>query len=90
MAGGANGDSLRETQQRLLAHIPVNIQSADGFVRDERWRPLEEEEASEAERLPQEVRNTADAPTTLGSGTWTLVAKEDPINTLDYYWLRHD
>lgn len=92
LAGGANGESFWEAQQRVLRETPLTVLVRGGFVRDGRWRPLKAEEALEAQ-LPmptREVRNTTDAPKTLKSGAWILAAGEDPANTLDYYWLRHD
>ena len=90
MTGGANGPSLQEAQQALLAKIPAGIPIKDGFVKDARWRPLNEDEIINFEPERAEVRNTGDAlPTGEGERGWVVVV-EDPFNTFDYYWLRHN
>jgi hypothetical protein len=42
--GGANQKSLIESQQDILKVVPLHIKNYEGYVRAERWRPLNENE----------------------------------------------
>jgi hypothetical protein len=48
MDGGANSDSLFKEQLRLLVQYPESVRTHGGYNRDPRWRPLNENEASDA------------------------------------------
>ena len=43
-AGGANTESLNESQENILKKIPVNIKEYEGYKRDPKWRPLKKED----------------------------------------------
>lgn len=72
MAGGANGYSLWQEQQRILRHYPVAITEAIGYLRDPQWRPLTPSECVD-ETAPKTGREYFDA---LGAEPAT------------YYWCR--
>jgi hypothetical protein len=44
MGGGANSDSLVQSQEKILKLLPTAILEYQGFKRDPKWRPLRLEE----------------------------------------------
>ena len=74
MRGGANRESLVESQISILKELPVEIRKRDGVLRDPQWRPLREEE----------VKFRPDAPKD-GTSYFHAACSEEPA----YYWL-HD
>lgn len=60
MRGGANGESLFEHQQRWLKSLPPPAQEAEGYRRDERWRPLMPSECQDSGEMPQGGREYFD------------------------------
>ena len=46
MTGGANKESLYESQQVWTKKIPLEVQEYEGCSRDKDWRPLVPEECS--------------------------------------------
>jgi cysteine-rich CPCC protein len=72
MRGGANRESLRQYQDRILKRFPSDVQEAGEWQRDRSWRPVRDDECA-TERMP-------------GSGTeyFEAVSEEAP----PYYWQR--
>ena len=72
MNGGANGESLKTCQDRILRNLPPSISAQAGFSRDARWRPLRDDEFL----VPKESK---------GSGVeyFHAACEEAP----GYYWL---
>lgn len=48
--GGANKESLIDAQVTALAKVPLNVATLASFVRDGRWRPLNNAECESAVR----------------------------------------
>lgn len=74
LRGGANRESLIESQQASLAAWPLDVKVADGFTRDPRWRPFTPSDAGPADGA---------APRT-GRDYFSSAVSADP----DYYWRR--
>ena len=55
MSGGANKESLCESQRIWIEKIPLEVQEYNGYSRDKDWRPLTIEESSSA--APTTTRN---------------------------------
>jgi Cysteine-rich CPCC len=57
--GGANTDSLIESQKRILKKVPLELKEFKGFRRDITWRPLNKREIAkfEKERRIQHWKN---------------------------------
>ncbi len=71
LQGGANRRSLAESQIAIMDKLPKSIREYHSFKRDERWRPLKEEE----------MRVRPDAPT--DGRSYFEATSEEP----SYYWL---
>ena len=71
MQGGANRESLREAQIKILNKYPLAVREINEVKRDPQWRPPTNEEAA--------VR--ADAPAN-GLSYFEATAAEEP----GYYW----
>jgi hypothetical protein len=54
MRGGANSESLQETQQRALQDFPEGLRELDGVSRDPTWRPLRAEDLERQEKPSQD------------------------------------
>lgn len=48
--GGANQDSLIESQKRILRKVPLELKEYKGFRRDIKWRPLNKREIAKFEK----------------------------------------
>ena len=72
MRGGANRESLLESQLAALKKYPPDIKSVRGFERAPKWRPLRESDLE-----------TRGGPTD-GLSYFHAAASEHPT----YYWLR--
>ncbi len=46
MGGGANKESLYESQQIWIKKIPLEVREYEGHARDKNWRPLRIEECT--------------------------------------------
>jgi len=73
MRGGANGESLAESQIAILKELPLEVREHEGILRDPHWRPLRDEE----------LKVRPDAPRD-GTAYFHAACKEEPT----YYWLR--
>jgi hypothetical protein len=72
--GGANGESLAESQQKILKEHPLSVKELDGVKRDTKWRPLSNEEM----RQHQEEVEKSDS----------LWPRKGISDAKDSYWLR--
>jgi ribosomal protein S27E len=70
--GGANAQSLAESQAKIIGRIPLNVLTHGEFQRDPLWRPLHKNELDEAESKRR-------------SQHWHTPAATDRT---DVYWLR--
>ena len=72
LRGGANGECLKEAQDKALSLYPVDVKSINGINRDPLWRPLKP-----ADFTPIDL--------TLNNSTgYFHAALKDPPT---YYWL---
>jgi hypothetical protein len=71
MRGSANGESLFEYQQEVLKTLPLSVEEAKGYRRDERWRPLTPDDCQDVGEIPQGGREYFDS-----------IDAEEP----KYYW----
>ena len=70
--GGANSESLIEAQASALGRYPVDIATARGVRRDDRWRPLNAIEKGRAVRERDE----------------TYWKNKGIVDTAECYWFR--
>ncbi len=49
--GGANRESLLAAQLKALRSFPLDVSSAEGILRSQNWRPLEERDIALADSL---------------------------------------
>jgi hypothetical protein len=75
MRGGANGESLAESQIAILRDLPLEVREHKGVLRDPQWRPLRSEELEVAPDAPRD-----------GISYFHAACSEEPI----YYWLRDE
>ncbi|MHC4744192.1 MAG: CPCC family cysteine-rich protein [Planctomycetota bacterium] len=54
MSGGANSESLYESQARTLEDYPIDVMEAEGIARDPEWRPLKTSEVIEFGDQPEQ------------------------------------
>ncbi|MGC1273246.1 MAG: CPCC family cysteine-rich protein [Planctomycetaceae bacterium] len=52
LRGGANAESLWESQQHVLLKLPLDVRMANGIERCTRWRPLRPEENTKIKTAP--------------------------------------
>ena len=71
LQGGANRQSLAESQLEALKKWPLEIREHDSVLRDSAWRPLREEELKVSFDTPRDGQSYFDA------------TSEEP----SYYWL---
>ena len=48
--GGANPESLIDSQKRILRKVPLELKEYKGFIRDKKWRPLNKREIAKFEK----------------------------------------
>lgn len=71
MGGGANRESLFQSQIHILDEIPAEVREHDEYVRDANWRPLNQADC---------VLGSEQAPTT------GFEYFQDAIEDSPYYW----
>jgi hypothetical protein len=70
MGGGANKQSLAQSQESAVALVPVSVKIFRGFKRDPKWRPLSQ-------------RDVGPLPSPKSGAEYFHEVGDDPVA---YYW----